>query len=162
METSMTLDEYFHKIVNTQQPKELTMFEYLKNKWQELTTTRYGFVEEPETLSMKDYWAFEIHTAEWIDEYNEVRPVKHDVIIKDNGSTWHEALDQILDVMGDHYGYNIKEQVYYSVNFPLNIEGETGHSRMLNDEVLQQLLLAFPEVYESGTFTQPSKDIFAQ
>ena len=141
----MTLEQYFH-VIN--QPKEATMFEYLKNKWTELTTTRYEFVEEPETLPMEDYWAFEIHTAEWVDEYNEVRPVKHDVIIKDNDSTWHEVLDQILDVMGEHYGYNIKEQVYYSVAFPMNKEGNAGYGRMLNDEILQKLLLAYPEVYE--------------
>ena len=102
-----------------------------------------------ETLSMEDYWAFEIHTGEWVDEFNEVRPAEHDIIIKDNDSTWHELLDQILDVMEKHYGYNIKEQVYYSVQFPLNREGMTGHGRMLNDEVLQQLLLAYPEVYET-------------
>lgn len=142
----MTLEQYFHAI---NQPKETTMFEYLKNKWTELTTTKYAFVEEPETLPMEDYWAFEIHTGEWVDEFNEVRPVKHDVIIKDNDSTWHDVLDQILDVMGEHYGYNIKEQVYYSVYLPLNIEGKAGHGRMLNDEVLQKLLLAYPEVYET-------------
>jgi len=52
-------------------------------------------------------------------------------------------------VMGEHYGYNIKEQVYYSVAFPMNIEGNSGHGRMLNDEVVQKLLLAYPEVYET-------------
>ena len=132
------------------------MFEYLKNKWTELTTTRYKFVEEPETLPMEDYWAFEIHTGEWVDEFGSTVLPKHDVIIKDNDSTWHEVLDQILDVMSEHYGYNIKEQVYYSVTFPNNTlyyspDGKppAGYGRMLNDEVLQQLLLAYPEVYET-------------
>jgi hypothetical protein len=146
------LEQYFH-VIN--QPKEATMFEYLKNKWTELTTTKYEFVEEPETLPMEDYWAFEIHTGEWVDEYGETVPSKHDVIIKDNDSTWHEVLDTILDVMGEHYGYNIKEQVYYSVAFPNNTlyyspdgKPQAGYGRMLNDDVLQQLLLAYPEVYE--------------
>jgi YesN/AraC family two-component response regulator len=148
------LEQYFHAI-NQPKQKEATMFEYLKNKWTELTTTKYEFVEEPETLPMEDYWAFEIHTGEWVDEFNEVIPSKHDVIIKDNDSTWHEVLDQILDVMGEHYGYNIKEQVYYSVAFPNNTlyyspdgKPQAGYGRMLNDDVLQQLLLAYPEVYE--------------
>ena len=150
----LTLEQYFHVI--NQPKKETTMFEYLKNKWTELTTTKYKFVEESETLPMEDYWAFEIHTGEWVDEFNEVIPVKHDVIIKDHDSTWHEVLDQILDVMGEHYGYNIKEQVYYSVAFPNNtldysLDGTppSGYGRMLNDEVLQKLLLAYPEVYEA-------------
>ena len=59
-----------------------------------------------------------------------------------------EVLDTILDAMEAHYGYNIKEQVYYSVHFPLNMEGEAGYGRSLNDEVFQKLLLSFPEVYE--------------
>ena len=142
----LTLEQYFHVI--NQPKKETTMFEYLKNKWTELTTTKYKFVEETETLPMEDYWAFEIHTGEWVDEFGEVRPVEHDIIIKDNDSTWHELLDQILDVMEKHYGYNIKEQVYYSVHYPVNKEGNAGYGRMLNDEVLQKLLLAYPEVYE--------------
>jgi hypothetical protein len=154
----MTLEQYFHAI---NQPKEATMFEYLKNKWTELTTTKYEFVEQPETLPMDDYWAFEIKTAAYECD-GEAIEAKHDVIIKDNDSTWSDVLDQILDVMGEHYGYNIKEQVYYSVQFPLNSEGMPGHGRMLNDEVLQQLLLAFPEVYKAGTFNQPSVDIFAK
>jgi hypothetical protein len=148
----MTLEQYFHAI---NQPKEATMFEYLKNKWTELTTTKYEFVEQPETLPMEDYWAFEIHTGEWVDEYGETVPSKHDVIIKDNDSTWFEVLDTILDAMEAHYGYNIKEQVYYSVTFPNNTlyynpdgKPQAGYGRMLNDDVLQQLLLAYPEVYE--------------
>jgi len=151
----MTLEQYFHAI-NQPRKKEATMFEYLKNKWTELTTTKYEFVEQPETLPMENYWAFEIHTSEWVDEYGETIEAKHDVIIKDNDSTWFEVLDTILDAMEAHYGYNIKEQVYYSVTFPNNTlyyspdgKPQAGHGRMLNDDVLQQLLLSYPEVYQS-------------
>jgi len=152
----MTLEQYFH-VIN--QPKEPNMFEYLKNKWTELTTTRYQF--EPEPLQgEEDYWAFEMHTSAYECD-GEAVPMKHNIIMDANDSTWHETLDQILDVMGEHYGYNIKEQVYYSVAFPLNSEGMTGYGRMLNDEVLQQLLLAHPEAYEAGTFTEPAKNVFA-
>jgi len=141
------LEQYFHAI-NQPKQKEATMFEYLKNKWTELTTTKYEFVEEPETLPMEDYWAFEMHTSAYECD-GEAVPMKHNIIMDANDSTWHETLDQILDVMGEHYGYNIKEQVYCSVQFPLNAEGMSGHGRMLNDEVLQKLLLAYPEVYET-------------
>lgn len=159
----MTLDEYFHKIVNKQPEKETTMnflnismwFNEQIEKINSLLTKPVAFVEEEPKLYEDGYWAFEIYTNEWIDEFEEVRPVKHDVIIKDNDSTWHEVLDQILDVMGEHYGYNIKEQVYYSVAFPNNTlyyspdgKPQAGYGRMLNDEILQKLLLAYPEVYE--------------
>ena len=161
----MTLDEYFHKIVSkaeptvtigwepswvltpyNQPPKEPSMFEYLKNKWTELTTTRYEFQSEP-LNGEEDYWVFEMHTSAYECDGESI-PMKHNIIMEKNDSTWHDTLDQILDVMGDHYGYNIKEQVYYSVHFPLTIEGVAGYSRMLNDEVLQKLLLAYPEVYD--------------
>jgi hypothetical protein len=148
METSMTLEQYFHLIVNKQQ-KETTMFEYLKNKWIELTTTKYEFVEEDPKLHEDGYWAFEMYTPEYTCD-GEFEPKQHDVIIEPDEYTWMEALDKILDIMGKHYGYNIKEQVYYSVAFPHNIEGEAGYGRMLNDEVLQKILLAYPEVYETN------------
>ena len=124
------------------------MFEYLKNKWNELTTTKYEFVEEDPKLYEDGYWAFEMYTPEYVNEHGEtVKPV-HTVLVEPHDGTWMEVLDQILDVMGKHYGYSIKEQVYYSVAFPHNIEGEAGYGRSLNDAVLQKLLLSYPEVYE--------------
>ena len=181
------LEEYFHKIVSkeeeptvtigyepswilvpcNQPKKEKTMFErsveYLKNKWIELTTTKYKFTEEHETLPREDYWAFEIHTGEWVDEFNELRFPKHDVIIEANDATWCDVLDQILDVMGEHYGYNIKEQVYYAVEFPTNdLKEFAGHGRKLNYGILQQLLLAFPEVYDRDAKFGVTKNIFEQ
>lgn len=144
--THKALEQYFHEIVNTT-PKELTMFEYLKNKWIELTTTKYEFIEKDVHLYEDGYWAFEMYTPEWVDEYGEtVKPV-HTVFVEPHEGTWIEVLDQVLDAMEAHYGYNIKEQVYYSVNFPLNKEGEAGYGRSLNDVVLQKLLLSYPEVY---------------
>ena len=158
------LEQYFHTIIKPTQ-KEQTMFDIfkttaekytdiLKARFNELTTTRYEFKEEPVQMMEEDYWAFEMYTGEWIDEEGEKRPIKHSVIIEPHEGTWPEVLDRILDEMGKHYGYNIKEQVYYSVNFPMNgtnpLTGEPmpGNTRLLNDEVLQQLLLAFPEVYK--------------
>jgi hypothetical protein len=149
------LEEYFHNINNQPTKKEpMTMFQYLKNKWHELTTTKYEFVEETETIMDEDYWAFEMYSHEWIDIEGEKQPVRHTFIVEAHDSTWMDVLDRILDEMNNHYGYNIKEQVYYSVNFPLNeVDDRTGkpfagYGRCLNDAVLQQLLLAYPEVYE--------------
>ena len=129
------------------------MFEYLKNKWIELTTTKYEFVDntvkKDEALDCENgYWAFEMYTPEYVNEYGETVKVVHSLLLEPHDGTWMEVLDQILDVMGKHYGYSIKEQVYYSVAFPHNIEGEAGYGRSLNDAVLQKLLLSYPEVYE--------------
>ena len=120
-----------------------------------LLTKPTTFVEDEKHLLMEDdYWSFEMVTHEWIDEEGNIRPVKESIIIEPHDTTWMDVLDRILDEMGKHYGYNIKEQVYYSVEFPLNeCDDRTGkpfagYGRSLNDKVLQQLLLAFPEVYD--------------
>ena len=164
----MTLEQYFHEIVNKPIEKEhQTMFEYLKNKWQELTTTKYEFVEEQkETLMDDDYWAFEMVTHEWTDPLEEtVHPMKHTLVVEPHDTTWMDVLDRILDEMSTHFGYNIKEQVYYSVTFPLNeLDDRTGkpfagYGRCLNEDVLQQLLLAFPEAYETFPYHKP-KNVF--
>ena len=158
----MTLDDYFHTIINNQPIKEQTMFDQFKiavasaqNNFMSLWTKPVVFVKEEEpTVMDEDYWAFEMVTHEWIDECDEVHPIKHTIIIEPHDTTWMEVLDRILDEMSKHYGYNIKEQVYYSVEFPLNeLDDRTGkpfagYGRSLNDKVLQQLLLTFPEVYD--------------
>jgi hypothetical protein len=161
METSMTpepyrsLERYFARIVNIT-PEKMTMFEKTKlyfaqqiEKINSLLTKPTTFVEEDPKLYPDGYWAFEIYTPEYHCD-GELWPEQHDVLIDPDETTWIEALDKILDVMGKHYGYNIKEQVYYSLTFPHNIEGEAGYGRMLNDEVLQKILLAYPEVYETN------------
>jgi hypothetical protein len=152
----LTLDEYFHLIIKPTQ-KETTMFEKTKmffneqiEKINSLLTKPTAFVEEDPALYEDGYWAFEMYTPEYTCD-GEFEPKQHDCIIEPSDTTWMETLDQILDVMGKHYGYNIKEQVYYSVTFPLNKEGHAGYGRSLNDEILQKILLAYPEVYELDT-----------
>lgn len=150
----MTLDQYFHAIVNTT-PKELTMFEKTKmffneqiEKLNTLLTKPVAFKEEPETTFDDGYWAFEMYTPEWINEHGETEKPVHTCFIEPHEGTWMEVLDKILDAMEVHYGYSIKEQVYYSVAFPLNDPECAGYGRSLNDVVLQKLLLSYPEVYE--------------
>jgi len=167
----MTLDQYFHLIINQPQ-KETTMFEKTKmffneqiercaEKINSLLTKPVAFVEEDPRLYEDGYWAFEMYTPEWIDEHGDtIKPI-HTVLIEPHDGTWMEVLDTILDAMEAHYGYNIKEQVYYSVHYPLNQPEYAGHGRCLNDERLQQLLLAFPELYESPRWNQnPEKAMF--
>jgi len=152
----MTLDEYFHLIVNKPPVKETTMFEYLKNKWAELVTTRYTFINGPQPLEEEEEyeqegWAFVMKTPSYIDEYGEFIAAKDTTLVGANDGTWLDIVDHVLDVISEHYGYNVKEQVYYSVCFPLNKEDMPGYGRSLNDEILQKLLLAYPEVYEQDT-----------
>ena len=155
----MTLEQYFKLIVKPTE-KEPTMFkdkiEYLKEKFISLWTTPTTFVEEEDPKLCEDgYWGFEMYTPEWVNEYGETEKNIHTSFLIPHEDTWMEVLDTVLDAMEAHYGYNIKEQVYYSVNFPLNDtdrEGKPfpGYGRCLNDERLQQILLAFPELYLSG------------
>jgi hypothetical protein len=173
----LTLEEYFHKIVSkeeeeptatigyepswilvpcNQPPKELTMFEVMKAKWTEFWTTRYSWMDDPVAeVEPQDYWAFYARTS----AYEDVE-AKETFINGEQDCTWTEIVDQILDVLGNHYGYNIKEQVYYAVDFPLNDPEFAGHGRCLNDSVLQQLLLAFPEVYERNVKFGEPKNVF--
>ena len=155
--THKALEQYFHTIINQTEPKETTMFEKTKmffteqiEKLNTLLTKPVAFVEEDPKLCEDGYWAFEMYTPAWINECNEkVEPI-HTVFVEPHEGTWMEVLDTVLDAMEAHYGYNIKEQVYYSVNFPLNQSDLSGYGRCLNDERLQQILLAFPELYLSG------------
>jgi hypothetical protein len=159
------LEQYFHQIVNKPPVKEPTMFDKTKlfftqqierfaEKINSLLTKPTAFVEEPANALENDYWAFEMYTGEWYsDDRDELIPVKHTCIIEPHDSTWMEILDKVIDELEKHYGYSIKEQVYYSVAFPQNepLHGEflAGYGRSLNDTVLQQLLLAYPEVYQT-------------
>jgi hypothetical protein len=155
---AITLEQYFHLIVNKPPVKEqpmnflkLSMFfteqlEKIKNLW----TKPVAFVEQ-EVLE-EDYWAFEMYTNEWVDEFGETVPVKHTLTIEPHEGTWMEVIDRVIEEIEKHYGYDIKSRVYYSVEFPVNdldAEGKpmAGYGRCLNDEVLQQLLLAFPQAY---------------
>jgi hypothetical protein len=171
--THKYLEDYFHSIINKPTVKEqktmsflnLSMFftEQLEN-FKKLWTKPTAFVEiEDPKLYENGYWAFEMYTPEWTDEFGDtVKPV-HTVLIEPHEGTWMELLDHILDEMEKHYGYNIKEQVYYSVNYPLNEVNErtglpfAGYGRSLNDELFQQLLLAYPEIYKAVPFGGEAK-----
>jgi hypothetical protein len=148
----ITLEEYFH-LINKKptEPKETnTMFgktvEAFKAKWNEWVSPVQA-APDPECAEATDYWQFTMFTDSWVKD-GEIVPEKFDHIGASSDETWMGILDQILDVMSKHYSYDIKEQVYYSIKYPLNKHDFAGYGRSLNDDVLQQLLLAHPEVYE--------------
>ena len=156
----MTLEEYFHVINQPSKQKEPTMLDALKAYWHNL----FRFEQQEEVVENvnPDMWAFCIQTGAYVWD-DEPIPAKHDHIggCTDDG-TWINIVEQILDVLSEHFGYDIKSQVYYAVEIPTNdLEGE-GKGRKLNDGVLQQLLLAFPEVYERNENFGEAKDIFAK
>ena len=153
------LEEYFHAI-NQLKQKEPTMFEQLKAHFLSLWTKPVKFVEENQSKALEeDYWSFEMVTNAWINEHGEAVPVKHTYIIEPHEGTWMEVLDKVLDELEKHYGYNIKEQVYYSVEFPYNDPEFAGYGRCLNDERLQQILLAFPELYQSRSWSSKPEQV---
>ena len=163
MSNHQPLVEYFHKINQPTTVKGLTMFDNVKvamqavrDKFTSLWKEPIEFVDNKELLlEDQDYWAFEMVTQPWVNEFGETTSLKHTLLLEPNDSTWMEVLDTILDSMEEHYGYNIKEQVYYSVAFPMNEIGQytkepmAGFGRCLNDEILQKLLLAYPEIYKT-------------
>ena len=170
----MTLEEYFH-VINQFKQKEPTMFERTKmffaqsiercaEKINSLMNTPTIFTDnkEEEFFEWDDYWSFSMYTGEWVNEQGEKVSSKHTSIVEPHEGTWIEVLEQIIGELEKHYGYNIREQVYYSVNFPMNHEGFRTRGRELNDDVLQQLLLAFPEVYERNKVWDQPANVFGK
>lgn len=158
----MTLDEYFHKIIN--QPriveiKEPTMLEALKAYWHDL----FRFEQPHEEVIQKvdaDVWEFAISTGAYVWDGEPV-PAKYDHVTGfTDDYTWIHIVEEILTKLSDHFGYDIKSQVYYAVEIPTNDIAGEGQGRKLNDAVLQQLLLAFPEVYERNAKFGEVKNVF--
>jgi len=166
MSNHQPLIEYFARIIQPTTVKGLTMFDNVKasmqavrEKFTSLWTQPVAFVDNKELLlEDEDYWAFEMVTQPWVNEFDETVPLKHTLLLEPQDGTWMCVLDKILDAMSEHYGYDIKEQVYYSVRFPINeicqYTGKplAGYGRSLNDEILQKLLLANPEIYKAVPF----------
>lgn len=139
--------------------------ENLKASWSTLYAWEQPTRAEEEEDEQTDYYIFEMYTAPWHDsEEGKVVASKRSLVIgnhvDDSDPTWSSVLDKILDEMSKHYGYDLKSQVYYSVSCPANDIYPDKAGRMLNEEVLQQLLLAFPEVYERDAVWGKTKNVF--
>ena len=151
------LEDYFRRI-NTQ--KDFTMFDYLKAHFSHLfasSPTPEPVPEEPPKL--QDFYCIEMFTSGYTNSCEEI-PDKYTAIKGDHvdgqDPTWMHLVDKFADMLSYHYGYNIKEQIYYAVKFPLNyIDADgvesPGYGRELNDDKLQLLLLTHPELYSSNS-----------
>ena len=150
------LEAYFRRI-NHQ--KELTMFEALKSHFSMTWGTKPA--EELDTLHAPvpndDCYSIEMFTSGFTCDGEDI-PAKYTKFfgnhVDSEECTWIHLVDKFADMLSYHYGYNIKEQIYYSVEYPLNYidqEGKEfpGYGRNLNDEKFQLLLLANPDVYET-------------
>ena len=153
------------------------MFERSKAYWQsvkEAWTNLYVWehpnkvadpLDEIDLEDCPDYYIFEMYTAPWYDtEAGKLVESKRSLVVGDQvgdaDPSWTTVIDKILDEMSKHYGYDLKSQVYYSVTCPINDIFPEKAGRMLNDEILQQLLLAFPEVYERDAQWNKPKNVF--
>ena len=133
-------------------------FQNVKGAWDSL----YAW-EDKTIIVPEDTWGFYAHTGAYVWDGKPIAAKNDHIGGSTDDGTWINVVEQILDVLGEHYGYDIKSQVYYAVEVPTNdiFNGE-AQGRKLNDGVLQQLLLAFPEVYERNENFGEAKDIFAK
>ena len=168
----LTLEQYFHLIINQPPKKEQTMMLKLSmffteqfEKLNSLLNKPVSFVQDDIEEDCPDYYIFEMYTAPWYDtEEGKLVASKRSLVtgdqVGDADPSWTTVIDKILDEMSKHYGYDLKSQVYYSVACPVNDIFPEKVGRMLNDDILQQLLLAFPEVYERDAQWNNPKNVF--
>lgn len=67
------------------------------------------------------------------------------------GPTWIHILEDVIKVLETHFGYSIKDQVYYAVKFPIfdhNLSDAPG--RELHQERFLELLSKHPELNNGG------------
>lgn len=149
------LEDYFQRI--NQPSKEPNMIDYLKAHFASFFTPPVYTVETTVQVNeptSKDFYSIEMFTEGYDDIPDKYSCLKGDHS-DDEDYTWMALVDKFADMLSYHYGYNIKEQIYYSVQFPINCRDEngkelSGYGRELNDEKLQLLLLTHPELYQAG------------
>jgi hypothetical protein len=104
METSMTLEQYFHEI-NKQEKQPMSTF----NLWDK---------EEPLT---KVYFSITTPAVEHYPEHTHTLDIAWT-----DGARWHDVIWELAKVLEASYGYNIKDRVFYKVH-ELTIEAEETH-----------------------------------
>jgi hypothetical protein len=68
-----------------------------------------------------------------------------------SGTTWMKVLEDIIKVIEVHYGYSIKENVFYAVNFPMfDHNHSSAPGRELKREEFLRLLSEHPELNNGG------------
>ena len=149
------LEDYFRRI-NTQ--KDFAMFDYLKAHFSHLFSSSPAPVEQVYEEPKEDSYCIEMFTGGYDDIPDKYTCLKGNHT-EDQDPTWMHLVDKFADMLSYHYGYNIKEQIYYAVKFPLNYVDDdgvecAGYGRELNDDKLQLLLLTHPELYSSSGFEE--------
>lgn len=68
----------------------------------------------------------------------------------EEGTTWINVVESFLQFLEGHYGYNIREQVYYSVAMPFNDPNASrAVGREMNRQVFEKLLADNPDLIPS-------------
>jgi hypothetical protein len=112
METSMTLDDYFHLINKEKQP--MSTF----NLWDK---------EEPMT---KVYFTITTPAVEHYPEHTHTLDIAWT-----DGARWYDVVWEILKVLEASYGYEVKEKVFFQMG-KWNIEAEETHG---NPDLAKQM-----------------------
>jgi hypothetical protein len=112
METSMTLDEYFHEI--NKEKQDMAIFD----DWME---------EEPMT---KVYFSITTPAVEQYPEHTHTLDIAWT-----DGARWYDILWEIMGVLEASYGYDIKEKVFFKMH-EFNIEAEETHG---NPDIVKQM-----------------------
>jgi hypothetical protein len=112
METSMTLDEYFHEI--NKEKQDMAIFD----DWME---------EEPMT---KVYFSITTPAVEHYPEHTHTLDIAWT-----DGARWYDILWEVMGVLEASYGYEIKEKVFFKMH-EFNIEAEETHG---NPDIVKQM-----------------------
>jgi hypothetical protein len=75
-------------------------------------------------------------------------------------ATWMQMLEDLIKVLELHYGYSIRENVFYAVNFPMfDHNHSSAPGRELKKVEFLQLLAEHPELNNGGKH-QPMESCF--
>jgi len=80
--------------------------------------------------------------------------------MKYSGPTWTQILEDIIKVMEVHFGYNIREHVYYAVSCPtFDHDYSPAPGREMHMESFLELLKAHPELNNGGQHEPNNLDV---
>jgi hypothetical protein len=114
METSMTLDDYFHEI--NKEKQDMAIFDGWDLGADEPMTKVYFSITTPAV----EHYPEHTHTLDiaWTD-----------------GARWYDILWEVMGVLEASYGYDIKEKVFFKMH-EFNIEAEETHG---NPDIVKQM-----------------------
>jgi hypothetical protein len=131
METSMTLDEYFHSLYEEPLIDGYPMWSGLPiNKQEKQDMSAFDMWDKDEEPLTKIYFSI---TTPAVDQYPEHT---HTLDINwQDGARWYDVLWEVMSVLEASYGYSIKEKVFFKMH-ELNIQAEEWHG---NPDLAKQM-----------------------